>query len=171
MKTVERVIHPFAPVYNCSSSVLILGSFPSVKSRENGFYYGHPQNRFWKVLSAVLDCELPQTVEEKKSMLLCHRIALWDAAAQCEVTGSSDADITNVIPTDLGAILQSCDIRAIIANGRTAEKIYRQYQYPIYKREIVYLPSTSAANAAWSIERLAKQWQVILKYLSGQPCD
>lgn len=166
MKTIEQVAHPFMPVYDDMSSVLILGSFPSVKSRETGFYYGHPQNRFWKVLSEVLNSELPDTVEEKKSMLLRHRIALWDAAARCEIIGSSDADITNVTPTDLGIVLQSCDIRAIIANGRAAEKIYRQYQYPIWKREIVYMPSTSAANAAWSVDRLVGKWQSILNYLT-----
>lgn len=167
MREPQHVIHTFAPVYDEHSSVLILGSFPSVKSRENGFYYGHPQNRFWKVLSGVLGCDIPVTKEEKIAMLLKNRIALWDVAAQCDIVGSSDADIRNVVPTDIDRILEDCDIRAIIANGRTALKIYNKYQYPLCKREAIYLPSTSAANAAWSVQRLINEWRVIRSYIQS----
>ena len=153
--------HPIPPVYDSHSRILILGSFPSVKSRETGFFYGHPQNRFWKVTAAVFEDEVPATIPEKKAFLLRHRIALWDVLAACEITGSSDASIKNAVPNDLSQILSTADIGQIFVNGRTAEKIYQKYTEPLTGRPCLCLPSTSPANAAWSVERLVMAWEVI----------
>ena len=153
--------HPIPPVYDSHSRILILGSFPSVKSRETGFFYGHPQNRFWKVTAAVFEDEVPATIPEKKAFLLRHRIALWDVLAACEITGSSDASIKNAVPNDLSPILSTADIRQIFVNGRTAEKIYQKYTEPLTGRPCLCLPSTSPANAAWRLEDLIKAWEVI----------
>ena len=138
--------------------ILVLGSFPSVKSRETGFFYGHPQNRFWKVTAAVCGEEVPQTVEEKKAFLLRNHIAVWDVIASCVITGSSDASIRDVVPNPLQDILECADIRQIYCNGATAWKYYRKYQEKQLGREAVRLPSTSPANAAWSVERLLGEW-------------
>ena len=153
--------HPFPPVYDERSRVLILGSFPSVKSREQGFFYGHPQNRFWRVLAAVFGAELPMTVPERRTFLLRQGIALWDVIASCEIVGSSDASIRNVVPNDLSVILDAAPIRAIFVNGKTAFRYYRQYAEPVTGRPAVCLPSTSPANAAWDPERLIQAWQRI----------
>ncbi len=158
---IEAVVHPIAPVFDEGSRVLILGSFPSVKSREEGFFYGHPQNRFWRVLAAVFDARVPETAEEKRAFLLAHHIALWDVIASCEITGSSDASIRNAVPNDLSRLLAGAPIARIYVNGKTAERYYRRYQLPVTKREAVTLPSTSPANAAWSLERLVGAWRVI----------
>lgn len=155
------ITHPIDPVYDNNSRILILGSFPSVKSREEMFFYGHPQNRFWKVLAAVFECEVPRTVEEKRAFLLSHGIALWDVIASCEVIGSADSSIRNVVPTDLRVILDSAPIEMICINGRTAEKYFRKYQQDAAGREWVCLPSTSAANASWSLEKLTDAWRII----------
>lgn len=157
----EQVVHEFAPVFDENSKVLILGSFPSVKSRENQFYYGHPQNRFWKVIALLTDSEVPQTIEEKKTVLLEHGIAVWDVIASCEIVGSSDSSIRNVIPADLESILSRCGIRKIYANGGTAKKLYEKYSMEKTGREIIGLPSTSPANAAYSLERLMESWKMI----------
>ncbi len=157
----SSISHPFPPVFDAQSRILILGSFPSLKSRENGFFYGHPQNRFWKVLAGVLECEIPQTNEEKKHLLLSHGIALWDVIAHCTVTGSSDSSIRDVTVNDLRPILGGAEIQAIYTNGQTADRLYRRYTYPICGREAVCLPSTSPANAAWTSERLTEAWRVI----------
>lgn len=153
--------HPVPPLYDANSKILILGSFPSIKSREQKFFYAHPQNRFWKVLAAVFGCGTPQTVEEKKKFLHSNHIAVWDVIASCEVTGSADSSIKSVVPTDLTPILRTADIRAIFVNGRTSEKYYKQYTEPVIRRKAIYLPSTSPANAAWSLDRLVKEWSVI----------
>lgn len=155
------VSHPIPPVFDRNSKVLILGSFPSVKSREAQFFYGHPQNRFWKVTSAVFGAPEPHTVEEKKSFLHSHGIAVWDVIASCDIEGSSDSSIKNVIPNDLTVILDSSDIQTIFVNGKTAEKFYNKYVKDAIGREAVCLPSTSPANAAWSLERLIDEWKVI----------
>lgn len=157
----ESVQHPFPPLYDSRSEILILGSFPSVKSRELRFFYGHPQNRFWRVTAAVFGCEVPQTIEEKRAFLLSHHVALWDVIASCEITGSSDSSIRNVQPNDLMPILAAANIRQIYVNGGTAAKYYDKYQKPVLLREAVRLPSTSPANAAWSLARLIVAWQVI----------
>ena len=153
--------HPFEPVYDENSTILILGTFPSVKSREANFYYAHPRNRFWKVIGAIIGETMPETVEAKKAMLLMHHIALWDVVSSCDIAGSDDTSISNVIPNNLDAILAKCGIRLICTNGRTAENLYRLYIQPYNGREQVSLPSTSPANAAYSLERLVRQWNVI----------
>ena len=153
--------HPIEPVYDANSRILILGSFPSVKSREEMFFYGHPRNRFWKVLAAVLETAAPETVEEKRELLLTHGIALWDVIASCDITGSADSSIKNVVPNDVGKILEHASIERIFINGKTAEKYYRKYLMPEIKREGVCLPSTSPANASWSFEKLVEAWKCI----------
>ena len=155
------VKHPFPPLYDGSSRILILGSFPSVKSREQGFFYGHPQNRFWRVTASVYGCRIPQTIEEKSEFLHENHIALWDVIASCDITGSSDSSIKNVVPNDLRPILRAADIEKIYVNGRAAEKYYIKYQEPILKRKAVYLPSTSPANAAMSEDKLIVKWRII----------
>ena len=155
------ICHPIEPVYNEESRILILGSFPSVKSREEMFFYGHPQNRFWRVLAAVFGRPVPVTVAEKRALLLSEKVALWDVIASCEVTGSSDSSIRNVVPNDLRRILDAAKIEKIFVNGRTAEKFYRRWLLPATGREAVCLPSTSPANAAWNLERLVDAWKII----------
>lgn len=159
----EHIVHSFEPVYDKASEILILGTLPSVKSRENNFYYGHKQNRFWKVLATLLKEPVPDTIEEKKAMLLAHRIALWDVIQSCDIKGSSDSSIKNVQPTDIGMILEKTNITRIYANGNKAGQLYHRYQYPVTGRKATVLPSTSPANAAWSLERLCKAWHVILE--------
>lgn len=154
-------IHPIAPVFDKDSKVLILGSFPSVRSREEGFFYGHPQNRFWKVTSRIFGEELPVTIEEKKAFLIRNHIALWDVIGSCEIDGSSDSSIRDVTVNDLSVILGTADIRAIFLNGKKAEQYYLKYLFPILKRDAVCLPSTSPANAAWNLEKLADAWKII----------
>ena len=163
MAQYQHIKHTFEPVYDENSKILILGSLPSVKSREQGFYYGHPQNRFWKVTSNVFCAPEPNTVEEKRAFLLSHGIAVWDVIASCDIEGSSDSSIKNVVPNDLSKILDAADIRTIFVNGKTAEKFYNKYIKVSIGREAVCLPSTSPANAAWSLERLTEAWQVIKK--------
>lgn len=161
----EKVRHPIPPVYDENSRILILGSFPSVKSREAGFFYGHPQNRFWKLLATVLEEPLPLTVEEKKRFLLRNRIAVWDVIRECRIKGSADASIEEVEINDLNRILDHAQIRQIFTNGKTAGKYYLRYSEKIYGREAICLPSTSPANATWNLERLADEWKCIRKYL------
>ncbi len=165
MSDYTRITHPFDPVFDAHSKILILGSLPSVKSREQGFYYGHPQNRFWKVTTGVVGAPVPQSIADKKHFLLCSQIAVWDVIQQCDIIGSSDASIRNVTPTDLGKVLDCCDIKAIFANGKTAARLFDKYQRPIVKREIITLPSTSPANAAWSVGRLCESWKCLRSYL------
>ena len=153
--------HPFGPLYNKKSRVLILGSFPSVKSREQNFFYGHPQNRFWKVIAAVYEQPLPQTIEEKKQLILDNGLALWDSIASCEITGSSDSSIKNARANDITVILDSCNIERIYCNGRKSHELYRKYIEPATGRTAVCLPSTSPANAQWSLEKLIGAWAEI----------
>ena len=155
------IIHPIAPIYDENSKVLILGSFPSVKSREACFFYGHPQNRFWKLMASIFEENVPGTIEEKRAFLLRHNIAVWDVIKSCDITGSSDASIKNVVPNDLSIILGSANIRSIFVNGKTAYKYYEKYTKPLIGREAICLPSTSPANAAWNMERLKSEWSII----------
>ena len=155
----KRIVHPIPPLFNEQSRILILGSFPSVRSREACFYYGHPQNRFWKVISAVFDENTPVTTEEKKDLLLRNGVALFDVIASCEITGSADSSIRNVIPNDLSVIVDAAHIEQIFVNGRTAEKYYNKYTRDVIGREAVCLPSTSPANAARSLDSLIKTWR------------
>lgn len=165
MQEYTHIVHTFEPVFNKQSRVLVLGSLPSVKSREQGFYYGHAQNRFWKAVAALMQKPLPETTGQKKQLLLESRIAVWDVVQECDIIGSSDASIRNVTPTDLKRILDSCDIRAVFANGAAAAKLYEKFQKPLTKRDVITLPSTSPANAAWSLERLLDRWSALLEYL------
>ena len=153
--------HPFPPLFDEYSRTLILGSFPSVKSRENLFFYGHPQNRFWKVISSVFGERVPETIPEKKQLILGKHLALWDSVAFCEVTGSADASLRCVIPNDLQAMLEAAPIGRIYCNGRKAHEIYTRLIEPMTGRKAECLPSTSPANAQWTPERLAAAWSVL----------
>ena len=158
--------HPFGPLYTERSRVLILGSFPSVKSREQNFFYGHPQNRFWKVLAAVLGAPVPETIPEKQKLIREHGLALWDSIASCEITGSSDSSIRNVRPNDLSIILEHSDIRQIYCNGKKSHAIYTKYIGNKIGREAICLPSTSPANAQWTLPRLIEAWSVLREHLT-----
>ncbi|MBR2952747.1 MAG: DNA-deoxyinosine glycosylase [Clostridia bacterium] len=160
--------HPFPPLYDKDSKILILGSFPSVKSREQMFFYGHPQNRFWKVISSVLGAETPTTIEEKRSFLLSNNIALWDVIASCDITGSSDSSIKNVVANDLTEILDNANIKQIFVNGKTAEKYYNKCIRDKINRNAICLPSTSPANAGWSINNLIVIWRIIKNYIGNK---
>lgn len=157
------VCHNISPVYNKNSRILILGSFPSVKSREAGFFYHHPQNRFWKVLAQIANVEVPTTIEEKKAFLLYHGIAVYDVIESCDIVGSSDSSITNVVPSDISAILEKSSIQKIYVNGNKAFELYEKYQKQEVGMEAIKLPSTSPANAAKSLEQLLVEWSVIKK--------
>ena len=159
----ESLRHPFPAIYAPDSRILILGSFPSVKSREQMFFYGHPQNRFWKVIAALFEEPVPEGIPEKKALLLKHHIALWDVIAECDIAGSSDSSIKNVVPAELSVILDHAPIRTIYANGAKAYDLYQKYTYPVTGRDIRKLPSTSPANAAFQMERLLGAWQEILE--------
>ena len=159
----DRIIHPFGPLFNESSRVLILGSFPSVKSREQQFFYGHPQNRFWKVLAALYQQDVPVTVDQKKSLILENHLALWDSVASCVITGSSDASIREVRANDLSVILDNSAVQKIFCNGKTSWQMYEKWIRPATGREAVCLPSTSPANAQWTLDRLIDAWSVILR--------
>ena len=154
--------HPIEPVFDQNSRILILGSFPSVKSREVNFFYGHPKNRFWKVIAAVYGEKTPGSIEEKKSFLLRNRIAVWDVIKSCDIEGSADSSIKNVVPNDLKRILNQTEIEHIFLNGKKAEQLYKKYLEKEINRKAECLPSTSPANAAWSLERLLEEWKRIL---------
>ncbi|MDD7158025.1 MAG: DNA-deoxyinosine glycosylase [Firmicutes bacterium] len=153
--------HNIPPLYDMGSTRLILGSFPSVKSRQTEFYYSHPQNRFWKVLAAIYSCPVPDTIERKKNLILSHNLALFDVIASCDISGSADSKITNVVPNDLSPILSGSKITKIYVNGKTAEKYYNKYLRTSTDIECVTLPSTSPANAACSLEKLIESWKII----------
>lgn len=153
--------HTFEPIFDGNSKILILGTFPSVKSRENNFYYGHPQNRFWSVLAEILGTETPKSIPQKRQMLLENNIAIWDVVGSCEISNSADTSIINAVPNDLSVILENADIKTVYANGKTAEKLYNKYLLKKTGKEITALPSTSPANAAFSKERLVKAWKII----------
>jgi TDG/mug DNA glycosylase family protein len=155
--------HPFDPIYDQDSKLLILGSFPSVRSRETGFYYGHPQNRFWKVISTILEDEVPVSNQQKKDFLLRHHIALWDVLASCEITGSSDASIKNAIPNDFTPLIKNSQIKTIITNGNTAFTLFDRFIRLDASMTLIRLPSTSAANAGMSLEKLTVRWSKALK--------
>lgn len=155
--------HGFEPVYNADSRVLILGTLPSVRSTRQGFYYGHPRNRFWRLMAELLCCPGPESIEEKKAMLLAGGVALWDVVKRCDIEGSSDASIKNAEPNDITRILDAAPIKAVYANGSKAAELYNKLLLPVTGREIMTLPSTSPANASWSFDRLKEAWSVILK--------
>lgn len=155
------IVHPIPPLYDSEAKILILGSFPSVKSREAEFFYGHPQNRFWKVISAVFEEELPTTIEEKRAFILRSRVALWDVIKSCEITGSSDSSIKNVTVNDIVPIIEATNISKIFVNGKKAYSLYKKYILPQTGIEATCLPSTSPANAGYSLDRLIEEWQCI----------
>ena len=157
-----RIHHPFPPLFDPQSQILILGSFPSVKSRETAFFYGHPQNRFWRVIAAIYEADVPQTVEQKKALLHTHHIAIWDVAASCRIEGSADSTMKDVIANDLRPILSQCHIQKICVNGKTAEKYYNKYTISQTGCKALLLPSTSPANASWNLEKLIEAWRSIL---------
>ena len=161
-----HVIHKIPPVYNKNSQILILGSFPSVKSREGRFFYHHEQNRFWKVLSTIVNDVLPETIDEKKDFLLKNHIAVWDVIASCDIEGSSDSSIKNAVPNDFSDILKAAPIRKIYTNGGTAYKLYHKYCEKVTGIKAMKLPSTSPANASYSLDRLISEWKVIADQIS-----
>ena len=151
--------HPFAPVFDSTSRVLVLGTFPSVQSRANAFYYGHPQNRFWPVLSALFGAVVPSSVEEKTALLLAHHVALWDVLASCDIAGSADGSIRNPVPNDLSELLGQAPICTVFANGQTAAALYRRWSQPQTGLPMIALPSTSPANARCTLETLIAAWK------------
>lgn len=159
----QSLKHTFDPVYDADSKILILGSFPSVKSRENNFFYGHPQNRFWKVMASVLDTEVPTTIEEKKEMLLSHHVAVWDVIASCSIQGSSDTSIKDVVVNDFSKILEHSSVERIYVNGGKAYELYHKYAEKMTGIKATKLPSTSPANAAWNLEKLCKTWKELIE--------
>ncbi len=162
---ITHVEHPFEPVWNRESEILILGSFPSVKSREEKFFYGHPRNRFWTVLSKLIGIDTPKTIEEKKDMLLSNHIALWDVIGSCDICGSADSSIRNAVPNDIGYIIGNSKISRVFTNGATADRLYKKYIFPATGIEAVRLPSTSPANAAKSVDELVKEWAITVDSL------
>lgn len=158
-----HISHTFSPVYDSESRILILGSFPSVKSREQGFYYGHPRNRFWRVMAAVCGDREPHSTDEKKRLLKTHHIALWDVIDSCDIKGSSDSSIKNVLPADIAGLISRTGIKSIYANGRTAGRLYEKYIEPQTGINAVVLPSTSPANAASSLDALIRSWGAALQ--------
>ncbi len=155
----DKVIHPIEPVFDENSKILILGSFPSVKSREYGFFYGHPQNRFWRVIADICDAGVPKNNDEKRQLLLNNGIAVWDVIYSCEIEGSADSTIRNAVPTDIGRILETASIHQIFTNGKKADELYNKYQKSSAGKEAVCLPSTSPANAAWTYNKLLTKWK------------
>ena len=159
----EHIVHSFEPVYDKDSEILILGTLPSATPPDNNLASGPQHTRFWKVRATLLKEPVPDTIEEKKAMLLAHRIALWDVIQSCDIKGSSDSSIKNVQPTDIGMILEKTNVTQIYANGNKAGQLYKRYQFSVTGIEAMVLPSTSPANAAWSLERLCEAWHVILE--------
>ena len=154
--------HGFGPVYDSRSKILILGSFPSVKSREQSFYYGHPRNRFWPLLSRIYAEDIPPSIEGKREFLHRHHIALWDVIEECDIIGSSDASIQHPVPADVPAVLAGAEkIQRIYTNGSLSHSLYQKWEKPLTRMEDIPLPSTSPANAAWSIDRLYGAWKVL----------
>ena len=164
-KASVHVEHPFDPVWDGESKILILGSFPSVKSREQMFFYGHPRNRFWTVMSKLLGVEAPVTIKEKKAMLLNNHVALWDVIASCDIHGSADSSIKNAVPNDIGLIIENSRVEHIFTNGATADRLYKKYIFPTIGVNAVRLPSTSPANAAKSVDELVKEWAITVDSL------
>lgn len=163
----EHIEHPFAPLFDEECRILILGSLPSVKSREQMFFYGHKQNRFWPLLARIFHEPVPQTIEEKKSLALRHHIAMWDTIYSCDIIGSSDSSIKNVVPTDLSRILEHSKVTKVFCNGKTSGKYYQKFQEKKLGIPAVTLPSTSPANAAWNLEKLESEWKILRDYVEN----
>lgn len=161
MSETNNIIHPFPPLFDENSDTLILGSFPSVKSREAMFFYGHPQNRFWRVIAALYGEEVPQNIDEKKKLILSHNLALWDSIQSCTITGSSDSSVKDVVPNDLSLIINNSKVDRVFCNGALSYKMYMKFIFPLTNINAGKLPSTSPANAAYSLDRLIEEWKVI----------
>lgn len=161
----QTIVHPLKPLYKGNSKILILGSFPSVKTREYGFFYGHPQNRFWPLMELLFDENLTTNIEQRREFLLRNKIAVFDSIYQCDIIGSSDASIKNVVASDLSEIFENADIKQVFCNGATSYKYYKKYHFSQSGIKGIQLPSTSPANAKFRLEDLAKQWVQILDYL------
>lgn len=160
-KTANIALHNIEPLFDKNSSTLILGSFPSVKSREDAFFYAHPQNRFWKVIAEIYGKPTPVSIEDKKQLILENRLALFDVIKQCEILGSSDISVKSVIANDISPIIENSNIKKIFVNGKTAEKYYIKYIEPAVNIKCICLPSTSPANAAFSLQKLVEHWRII----------
>lgn len=156
------IVHPVEALFDKNSEVLILGTFPSVKSREDKFFYAHPKNRFWRVMARLCDSAVPETIDDKKRLMLNNNFALWDVIHSCDVEGSADSSIKNVVPNDISEILQHSKVSRIFVNGRKAESLYKKYIEPNTGIKAVCLPSTSPANASWSEDRLAEYWKQLI---------
>lgn len=163
MSETKNITHPFPPLFDENSDTLILGSFPSVKSREAMFFYGHPQNRFWRVIAALYGEEAPDNIEDKKKLILSHNLALWDSIQSCTITGSSDSSVKDVVPNDLSLIINNSKVDRVFCNGALSHKMYTKFIFPITNIKAKKLPSTSPANAAFSLERLIEEWSALLK--------
>lgn len=161
----EKVNHEIPPIYDENSKILILGSFPSVKSRENQFFYHHPQNRFWKVMASIFNEDIPATIEDKKSLLIRNKVALWDVIKSCEIEGSSDSSIRNVVPNDINLILEKSNIQQIFCNGNKSYSLYKKYLEKDTGIKSISLPSTSPANARFNLDMLLHEWRVILGFI------
>ena len=160
----QTVTHPFRPLFQTDSKILILGSFPSIKTREYGFFYGHPRNRFWPLLERIFGVKLSTDIEERRAFLLQHHLAVYDVIYRCDIIGSGDASIQNVVPSDLSPILKEADIRQIFCNGGTAYRYYQKYQEQKTGVNAIQLPSTSPANARYSMEDLYDRWKILRTY-------
>ena len=156
------VTHTIPPVFSAESEILILGTMPSPKSREAAFYYAHPQNRFWPVLARVYGEPLPQSVEEKKRLILAHRLALWDVLSRCEITGASDASIKNPVANDVPSLLKITRVSRVLCTGGTSARLYTRLLYPLTAIPCETLPSPSAANAQYSLNALASAYTAAL---------
>ncbi len=155
----------FPPVWSPDAKILILGTYPSPKSREIGFYYGHPQNRFWPLMAELLDSELPETTEARRELLIRNRISIWDVLESCDITGASDSSIQNPVLNDLGTIIFGTGIEKVYANGSKAGQLFRHFMKQHESVPFRQLPSTSPANASYGFARLAEEWSCILEHL------
>lgn len=162
----ECVCHPFEPVWNATSRVLILGTMPSVQSRRSQFYYGHPRNRFWPLLARLFACPVPQTTGARRALILDHQLALWDVLQQCSIQGSADSSIRSPAANPIADLIACCPVELVVANGQKAGTLYRQHVQTQTRLPVIVLPSTSPANARFSLDDLAQAWQVILDVVS-----
>ena len=164
-KEFQTITHPFEPVYDSQSKILILGTMASPKSREYGFFYGHPQNNFWRVLANIFEVDLPNSIEDKKKFLLKNKIAVWDVLHSCEISGADDNSIKNPVVNDFSEILANSKIKTVFTTGMTATKLYTKYCEEKTKISTIYLPSTSPANRKYyNFESLVKEYNIIKKY-------
>ena len=161
----QRIVHPIPPLFDQNSKKLILGSFPSIKSREAMFFYGHPQNRFWRLIAMIYGEDTPLSTEEKSKLILKHNLALWDSIKTCTITGSADSSVKDVVPNDLSVILENSRAERIFCNGAASYNLYKKYIFPSTGIEAVKLPSTSPANAAFGMDRLEDEWKILREYV------